>query len=396
MHTKNRLRVTGAKSPVDRPTVIAATFALGSLAAFVAYTMPIWLGLVAESYSMSEAEIGGLVATYFAAFALSAFSSVLWSRRINWRYIGSVSTLLFGLGFLVGALVPGKTALTGGMIVAGIGGGPLLALSYTVTSDMSDVDRKLGLKILVEQLYPALLVYLYSILVADQWQMREVFIAIATVIFVTGAASFLLPTGNVHGRDPSVMGKQASPWWVFIALAAVMMFFGGFIVFWAFFGGLGHANGFSEATIGKWVSVGILTYGAGGLLTALLGDRVGRVLPIAIACIATVIPLIFLTLKVGLWQFALAAALIPAANAFGLAYQQGFVAIADVTGRFASLIAAAVALAAMASTAIGGVLIENFGFRGLYAFVAGLTFVALGLCIWLSIQMQAQNAADSA
>jgi predicted MFS family arabinose efflux permease len=183
---------------------------------------------------------------------------------------------------------------------------------------------------------------------------------------------------------------------VFVALTAVMMFFGGFIVFWAFLGGLGQANGFSDATIGKWVSVGILTYGVGGLLTALLGDRVGRVLPIGIASIATVMPLIFLAVKTGLWQFALAAAVVPTASAFGLAYQMGLVATADVSGRFASLIAAAVALAAMASTGIGGALIEAYGFSGLYVFVAGLTFSALGLCIWLSIQMrEAEFATDT-
>jgi len=384
-------------SPVDHPRVIAATFALGALAAFVAYTMPIWLGLVAEQYSMSEAEVGILSAIYFGAFALSALSSVVWSRSINWRYLGSASALLFGLGFLTGALVPGKTALIFGMIVAGAGGGALLSLSYTITSDMTDVDRKLGLKILVEQLYPALLVYLYSILFAEQWQMREAFVAIAAVILSTGTVSFMLPVGNDHVRDPTVAKTQASGAWVFIALLAVTMFFGGFIVFWTFFGGLGQANGFSAATISKWVAVGILTYGGGGLLTALLGDRVGRVLPIGIASIATVVPLIFLAIKVDMWQFALAAAVMPAANAFGLAYQQGFVALTDVTGRFASLIAAAVALAAMASTAIGGVLIETYGYRGLYVFVAGLTFVALGLCIWLSIRIHdAEYAADTA
>lgn len=389
--------MTETTSPVDHPKVIAATFALGALAAFVAYTMPIWLGLVAARYSMSEAELGTVSAIYFGAFALSALSSVLWSRSINWRYLGSAGGLVFGLGFLAAALVPGKAVLIAGMIVAGAGGGALLALSYTITSDMADVDRKLGLKILVEQLYPALLVYLYSIQFADQWQLREAFIAIAAVIVLTSTMSFLLPAGNDHVRDPTVAKTQASGAWVFIALSAVTMFFGGFIVFWTFLGGLGQANGFSAATIGKWVAVGILTYGAGGLLTALLGDRVGRVLPIGIASIATVVPLIFLAIKVDLWQFAFAAAVIPAASAFGLAYQMGFVALTDVTGRYASLIAAAVALAAMTSTAIGGVLIEIYGYRGLYVLVAGLTCVALGLCIWLSIQMHdAEYAADTA
>ena len=48
----------------------------------------------------------------------------------------------------------------------------------------------------------------------------------------------------------------------------------------------------------------------------------------------------------------------------------------DSTGRYASLIAAALALAAAASAAIGGWLIETTGWSGLFALVCGVSAIA--------------------
>ena len=64
--------------------------------------------------------------------------------------------------------------------------------------------------------------------------------------------------------------------------------------------------------------------------------------------------------------------LAPCANTFGLAYQMGFIAHNDVTGRLSSLIAAVVALASMACTNTGGMLIEAYGYPPFIWFVAAL------------------------
>jgi predicted MFS family arabinose efflux permease len=116
----------------------------------------------------------------------------------------------------------------------------------------------------------------------------------------------------------------------------------------------------------------MLAAAGGGLLTAVIGSRWGRQLSIAVAGVLTVAPLVLLGGTLQLWQYAIAAMLVPTANTFGIAYQMGFVAQNDVTGRLSSLTAAVVALASMACTITGGILLDADGYPALYWFIAAL------------------------
>ena len=120
---------------------------------------------------------------------------------------------------------------------------------------------------------------------------------------------------------------------VLYALAGCFFFFFNVGCFWAFIERMGNAAGYAPQIIGNSLAVGVAVGIAGSLAASWQGDSHGRLQPLLIATVGTVITAILLTLSSHLAVYILAVGIYNFAWNYSLAYQYAVVSAVDGSGR---------------------------------------------------------------
>ena len=124
-------------------------------------------------------------------------------------------------------------------------------------------------------------------------------------------------------------------------LASLIMFSAGLGGVWAFMERIGSSAGFSTTDIGSALAVSALVGGLGALVAAVLGTRLGRLLPIVFALLLQMATCFLLATRSDWYSYLLAVALFNFCWNLALPYMMGAIAEADLSGRFMVLIPAA-------------------------------------------------------
>ncbi|MEP5323868.1 hypothetical protein, partial [Marinobacter alexandrii] len=170
-----------SNSQDSRPVIISVA-ALGTAAVLLFAIMPLIVGGMASRFALSDTQSGLVATAYFVIYALLALTSPTWVRRLNWRRaaFGAYAVLLLGIGLAV--LSSSYEMAIVGMAVAGIGAGILFPISLTLASDTPNTDRTYALKLTAEQLVPASLLLLISLLGLGAGLSPMLLLAAATVV----------------------------------------------------------------------------------------------------------------------------------------------------------------------------------------------------------------------
>jgi predicted MFS family arabinose efflux permease len=104
-----------------------------------------------------------------------------------------------------------------------------------------------------------------------------------------------------------------------------------------------------------------------------------------------VVGVIVLSYGHGVFAYAIGALLTYGTLSLPLSYQMGLIASADVTGRVASLIPAALALGGALAPAVAGSLLTGASYAPLYAFTAATVIAGLAAFLWLSHRLSDQR-----
>jgi predicted MFS family arabinose efflux permease len=151
----------GEKSLDSTPVVMAAA-AMGTAAVIVFALLPVLVGVFAGQFGLDDIQAGLVASSYFSVYALIALTSMAWIRRFNWVKVARVGYLAMLSGLLLGAVAPGFAIASLGLAVVGAGAGLLFPVSLTLVSDMEHTDRAYAIKLCVEQMVPAALLFLLS------------------------------------------------------------------------------------------------------------------------------------------------------------------------------------------------------------------------------------------
>lgn len=366
-----------AKDPVNRGRTLVATFAMGANGTIVFAILPIILGIAAAALGIGEAKLGVLSSAYYGGNLLTTVTSVFWVRRFDWRLLGLLGTIFLATGLILPTTVPSYEFYLGGLFLAGLGAGAIFALSMCVASDMVDPDRKFALKIGVESLYGAIILFTLPAFVLVKVGADGFMIALAVVIIGVGLLASGFPKGHTKRLEAVNNGQGENTGLVFLGLICLMLFFGAVVSVYVFLERIGQQNGADIATVGRFLAFSAVMGIVGPFLAAALGDRIGRIAPqvIGFAIVATCLAL--LSINPGVWGYGLAVAFIPGGWYFALAYQNGIIASADISGRYASLMAGAYAIGATFGPMAAGRFIEAFGYRALYLICGGLLVISI-------------------
>ena len=345
---------------LDRNPVVMAAAATGTAAVLVFALLPVLSGALADQFKLDDVETGLVATSYFSVYALIALSSSTWIRRLDWIKTARTGYAIMFLGLLASLFAPSFLVSSMGLALVGAGAGLLFPISLTLVSDMTHTDRAYAIKLAVEQLVPAGLLLLLSSALFAHSGLSTILTALIAVVCLCFFLSGQLPAAGNVGKHSSIE-KGAKLSLGIASLVALAISFAGFAGLWAFLERIAVDNQYEPDFTNTWLAVGLITSGLGPVAAAILQDRLGRALPMALATGVAMASLVLLSTSTSTLSYAVVLTILPLSYYFCISYMFSVVADADGNGRIAGLMSFALAIGAAAGPAIFGMIRSSEG-----------------------------------
>lgn len=384
-----------SSNPIDNLSVYIAAGLISGCGALMFNVMPVFVGAMAQTFAYGEAELGDIVAAFNIGFTVIAMLTVFIIRRVNWRLFAVSAIAVAVAGLLAMSVTAGYRAIVLLMAVVGLAMGGLYALVMAVLGDSDNPDRAFGLKLGLETLPGAVLLFMLPALVVPVAGFSGAVYVMAATLVVLGCAAIFLPTHGV--KNPGISTHSASagrskihllpP---ILALLSSLLFFTGITASWAFLELLGAAKGLAGDTIGAVLATAFVICGAGGFVAAAIGDRYGRRMPMVGIIVINGAGLLMLAVAAEVVGYAIGACLFLFTVNFTLAYTFGLTAEVDSGGKLVVLSAAGLSVGAIIGPAVAGRLVEFGGYDLMLLFSAACSLLAL--LTYLGVTVISNNA----
>ncbi|AMY52333.1 MFS transporter [Rhodococcoides fascians] len=356
-----------------------STFGMSVLGLLTANLLPFMVIALQDSLSVSVAEAGtimtgSLLATALACIAVTRLAEG--SRRIAVARVGLVVT---ALGFGVAAFPLGATVTVVGVIIGGAGAGGALAASGAALAALRNPNRMSAANGLVNRAVVTLVLAVIPLVGVGLGSVYGFVAGLAIVLLVTSSwlpaapvldspdpvRRTLDPLASVDQRRITVAGVSLLVMYAVWAISEDSL--------WAIAGTMGADNAqLSDAALGVVLSAS----SAGGFFAALvlilLGDRVGRALPMAVLLVVGGALKLGTSLATDPTVYGV---LLVAWNSVYLAAFLFFIATAaalDANGRFSGPSLGVYLVGTSFAPAFGGWLVESFGYST-FGWVVGVT-----------------------
>jgi cyanate permease len=370
---------------LTRPIVLVAASVLSGAGALVFNAFPLFLSAIADQLNMGDAQLGLLGTAFLVGFALVALVAEWWVVRVNWKVASTVAYLCIGLGSLSLLASSADTAYLS-MALLGVGCSIVFTIGLTVLSRAKDPDRAFGIKLMFEMAFAGLIMVVMTKLIMVQFGFVGFVVGVVIFWGLTAVGLNWLPENFMkreaqQGKeDDQTAGGFNIPAWA----GAVVLFvqFGVYSGLWGFMERIGSDSGAGSQAIGTILSLSIAAGFLGAMAAAIIGNRLGQVVPMSVGFLLTIAMIVLLHVSRSNVTFGVAACTINALIQFMVAYQMGFIASRDGTGRFTVMIPFILAAGGAVGPGVAGGLAEASGFSTVYICFGIITAVNLVITLW--------------
>lgn len=367
---------------LDTPTAVIAAAYLSGLNMLVVNLQPLILGALADSYGLSDRQLGHISAIFVGFATACSISGPFWVRRVDWRNFSRLVIVLAILTLASGALLTSPVLILALFAVLGLLKGSLGIPAFASLGDSSNPDRNYGVSIGFQAFLSAAVTIPAAAWVIPRYGVSGLFTTLAAII-ATGIlicawlprSGLDVPTSADSGSRGAIFSAAALPAW--IALLSAAAFTGGILGFWYFIERIGVERGVGHGLIGVTLSLCSLATIVTAAIVAWLGGRLSSFTFVGVGTL-------LLLFGFGSLQFAGSAAYIAGALGFALGWgmaQPAYYAVlrkVDVTGRLFVAAPAASGLAGVTIGIVAGPIIEAGGYAAMIMTSAILVLVAAG------------------
>jgi cytochrome P450/predicted MFS family arabinose efflux permease len=388
--TPSDLRPTLHRQPL---AVFAGACAVSAGGALLFNVMPALLAAAAARFALDDGALGALGSSFLAGAALSTATANLWIDRFDWRAITLAAAAAAVAGLAACAAVPSFPALLAALLAAGVGLGALYTVGIAVISEHHRPDSAFGVKLAGEVFLAVATLAALTSFVGARWGFPGTALTLAGAVGLAAFAGLpvlparraLIPpekrfamtrrAGPDGPRLREWMAREGAPW---LGLLALFVSFAGLSALWGFLARIAHSFGVGDQATAAALTAGLVVSGVAGFAAAAIGDRFGRVKPLAAGMLLATIGVAVLLWGHGFAGYLTGLVLTGGLWNFPLAYQMGLIASSDGNGRVAVLMPAALAIGGAVGPMLAGALLAGGqGYAPLYALFAGATTVAL-------------------
>ena len=324
----------------DAPVSVAAAIHINVISAAMLLIQPAFVQALVDRVGLSDAAAGNVAGAEMLGVAIGAMLVALLASRVNWR-VSSMLALGVIVAATVGSIWAAPSSLGGVRLIAGIGSGWIMSLSFEAVGRSGAPDRNFAWLVTAALLFGAVVVFSMPWLL-DVAGLRG-FLLLLAAYYATGflgvsrlpaavqprpTASNDLSTGSV----PATQFRLAMPlrW---LAIAAMFFYYIAQGAVWAYLALMGSARGLADAAVATSLTLSQLAGLVAVLAAGALAGRVARSLALPIGIIAAGIAL---WLLLGPQTAAMYGLLVCAFNAswnWTDPYLLGTMASADSSGR---------------------------------------------------------------
>jgi MFS transporter, DHA1 family, inner membrane transport protein len=341
---------------------------------------PVLIEALRQGRGLSEGLAGlvqtiELVMTALTAFALASFATKMPPRRL--ALIGAV---IAAASHMLSSIAEAFPLLLLLRASAGVGAALCLCAANVVLSAQREPDRIYAVGLAISSVAGIavlpLLVYVGSL--SDGW---GVYAADGVWVLLLLPLVALLPA-KVPERDPSRMSAAGGRLSVQMALplAAIAIFTMFSVGLWSFAGVVAEAANVTTQLFGTTLAVGTALCVVGAWLASAIGTRFGRLLPMLVGMIGTMVSsVVFFSAKDPL-VFAASFVAVQSIYAFALPFLFGFCSAVDKSGKLATTASSAILISAALAPALIGFLIQSGGLSLLIsAMVVGYSLAGVAM-----------------
>lgn len=348
---------SGLHSEVDvnRTSTKLALFTMLFGGAGMLNLKPVIVGGLIESFGFSARQAGLVAGTEMAGVGIGVLVAVLIGTARNGRKLALAGAFIAMLASLGPDLWRDFPLVLSFRLVAGIGCGMLVSSLIAALAITSNPERTFGINYVFGYFANAALYPVAMALMAAHG-VRAVYFLVALLIlpvFVLIRSVPVSADGNraAVARAPLPIARTA------MCLAGTAIYFAGIGGVWAFIERIGMARSIEPAQIGRILSISQIAFVAGAGGAALLGQRWGRAIPIALSLPISLLALFTIQSSQDATAFAVGMFLFALAWMFFFPFLSGLASVQDLEGRVAVLNVPAQTFGLAVGPAVAGFLV---------------------------------------
>lgn len=371
---------------IDKCSVVISSITLSVIGMSGFLILPLLIGAAANSLHFNEQELGFMASSIMAAAGLSSILAIVWIRKINWQLAGYAAVLLMLSSHIAALFIDHQILFVLLICAAAFGGGTLYSIALTVLSDSNYADRYFGFSIAAQVTFQVLGLMILPKFIS-LYGINSLLVLFITLEVIGLVLLRWLPRRGVErvtantAHTNTIIKDILKPKVVFSLLGCFMFFFNVGVI-WTYIERMGNSSGFSAEDIGLALSVGVFFGIPGALLAAWIGERFGRVRPLVLGALLTVISVYILIGSMAFTDYIIALVLYNFAWNFSLTFQYAVVNSVDTSGRGVAATPAFHAMGAAAGPVIAALYITSsnlvtVNFLAISAVISSLLFFVI-------------------
>lgn len=357
--------------------VAAVGISFISIASFL--ILPLFVSEALHSLGFSEKQAGLFASVVMLGSTLSAVLAAIWVRRIDWH-----KALFLALaGLLAGNFISIFTDQFLPFLIAqflvGFCGGAAYSLALTALSDSDQPDRYFGLSVAAQVTFQVIGLMAGPYLA----NFGGIDALLVCLVVLDVAALFLVRWFPANSKATVSNGDRASPLTLatMLALSGCFFFFFNVGCYWTYIELIGGAAGIDKEQIGLSLAGGVSLGIAGALFASWSGERFGRLGPLGIGAVGTVIAVTFLGAGLDATTLFISAALYNFAWNYSLPFQYATVNAIDRSGRGVAAAPAFHGAGGAAGPAVAAYVVTSESFHAVNYLVAGSVLISIVLFV---------------
>jgi predicted MFS family arabinose efflux permease len=348
------------ESNVDNAWTVCSVVTGSGIALLPLLLGPLLVGEYVTELGVSESNAGMILSTELSAFALGA-AMLFAALGQNWRHIVTVALLLMTIGNALFLFVDTLYAITLARFIAGLGAGILMTMTMQVIALTRDPDRIYGLWTVGQLLLGALATIAFPDLIAAGG-IKAVFLIWALLAVLLFATIQFYPAGPDRAIKADSQCTTAPRFGLgLLCLFGLFIYYSGQTGVWVYLERLGESWGIGREMVADTLFASLISGVAGSGLAILLGNKLGRTLPITVSLLISAAGISLLILSGGATVFTVAACLFNFGWYLFLPYITAVIAAADDSGKLLTSLAVTFPASLAAGPAVAAILIDHSG-----------------------------------
>lgn len=352
--------------------------------------MPLVLGAAAETRQIDDRQLGLIAGAFMLGMFFVTASGVFWIRRVRWRRTLWLCAITAAVCYAIPIFNTAYPVLLGSMALSGIACGAAYSITIACLSDTRVPERGFGMTWGMQNGLGVILSFTLPRL-TDSGNALPVSLGVLVLLAMIAVLLIpFMPDRGIKGvsrdstADAAVNSKLLPV--VTVGLLVIFLVFLAESSIWAYLERIALGSGLDREQAGTAIAASLLVATCSSFVAAAIGNRLGRMVPMTIAIVASIFSVFLLHIGAGIVVFFIAVMIYGAAWNFGAPSRMALVAEADVEGRYVPAITSVQTLGSAIGPTVAGMVVLQGSYRWVYLIAVLAWAVAWLLFYWANRQ----------